>query len=68
MKNKAFRFYFIVTEYIFTMAGLAILGVFLGGKFFDNKMMPAVLGVVGMFIGLVITTTFVVSMFKKENE
>ncbi|HKL61663.1 MAG TPA: hypothetical protein VJY66_04720, partial [Acholeplasma sp.] len=64
----AFRFYFIVTEYIFTMAGLAILGVFLGGKFFDNPMMPAILGVVGMFIGLVITTTFVVSMVKKEND
>ena len=50
------------------MAGLAILGVFLGGKFFDNPMMPAILGVVGMFIGLVITTTFVVSMVKKEND
>lgn len=68
MKNKTFRFYFIITEYIFTMAGLAILGVFLGKKYFDNPIMSPVLGVIGMFIGLIITTSFVVSLIKKENK
>lgn len=69
MKNKTFRFYFIVTEYLFTMAGLAILGVFIGDRYFpESAYLSPIFGVIGMFIGLIITTSFIVSLIKRENK
>jgi hypothetical protein len=58
--------YVLVVQLIFTVAGLSILGVYIGLRIDEDGAMPTILGATGLFLGIAVSIYTVIQFMKSE--
>lgn len=67
MKNKYIKFYFLITQIIFTLLIPTLIGFLIGKYYFKDDLTTGILAVVGFFIGLISSLIFLYRFSKKDK-
>lgn len=65
--TKGAKFYVIATQGLLTMVILCVIGMYIGYKIDSESAWPAILGALGVLIGLVILITYLLYLIKEEG-
>ncbi|MBE0701208.1 MAG: hypothetical protein IH571_05935 [Acholeplasmataceae bacterium] len=66
-KRRVFVAYVLVMQLIFTVAGLSLLGAYIGMKINPDGSLPSILGGLGLALGIIISFFTILQFIKSED-